>query len=91
VGYTYNIRSGDGPDQHLEGLHFVVRYIYWGRNGTNRPMEGNSMKIGDLVTLKGSVAVLGLIVSLSENWVKVSWKVPGISHIQTHEKLVVVA
>ena len=49
------------------------------------------MKIGDLVTLKGSVAVIGLIVGLSENLVKVSWKEPGISHIQTHEKLMVVA
>jgi len=54
-------------------------------------MEGNSMKIGDLVTLKGSATVIGLIVGLSENLVKVSWKVPGISHIQTHEKLMVVA
>ena len=69
----------------------MVCHIYWGRNGTNGPMEGNSMKIGDLVTLKGSATVIGLIVGLSENLVKVSWKVPGISHIQTHEKLMVVA
>ena len=69
----------------------MVRHIYRGRNGTNGPMEGNLMKIGDLVTLKGSAAVVGMIVGLSANLVKVSWKVPGISHIQTHEKLMVVA
>jgi hypothetical protein len=54
-------------------------------------MEGNSMKIGDLVTLKDGAAVVGMIVGLTANLVKVSWKVPGISHIQTHEKLMVVA
>jgi len=69
----------------------VVRHIYRGRNGTNGPMEGNSMKIGDLVTLKDGAAVVGMIVGLTANLVKVSWKVPGISHIQTHEKLMVVA
>ena len=69
----------------------MVCHIYRGRNGINGSMEGNLMKIGDLVTLKGSAAVIGLIVGLSENLVKVSWKVPGISHIQTHEKLMVVA
>ena len=69
----------------------MVCHIYRGRNGIDGPMEGNLMKIGDLVTLKGSAAVIGLIVGLSENLVKVSWKVPGISHIQTHEKLMVVA
>ena len=69
----------------------MVRHIYWGRNGTNGPMEGNSMKIGDLVTLKDGASVVGMIVGLTANLVKVSWKVPGISHIQTHEKLMVVA
>jgi len=69
----------------------VVRHIYRGRNGTNGPMEGNSMKIGDLVTLKDGAAVVGMIVGLTANLVKVSWKVPGISHVQTHEKLMVVA
>ena len=69
----------------------MVRHIYRGRNGTNGPMEGNSMKIGDLVTLKDGAAVVGMIVGLTANLVKVSWKVPGISHVQTHEKLMVVA
>ena len=49
------------------------------------------MKIGDLVTLKDSAAVVGMIVCLTAHLVKVSWKGPGISHIQTHEKLMVVA
>ena len=69
----------------------MVCHIYRGRISINGSMEGNLMKIGDLVTLKGSAAVIGLIVGLSENLVKVSWKAPGISHIQTHEKLMVVA
>ena len=69
----------------------MVRHIYRGRNGTNGPMEGNSMKIGDLVTLKDGATVVGMIVGLTANLVKVSWKRPGISHIQTHEKLMVVA
>ena len=69
----------------------MVCHIYRGRISINGSMEGNLMKIGDLVTLKGSAAVVGMIVGLSENLVKVSWKVPGISHIQTHEKLMVVA
>ncbi len=49
------------------------------------------MKIGDLVTLKDGAPVVGMIVGLTANLVKVSWKTPGISHIQTHEKLMVVA
>ena len=69
----------------------MVCHIYRGRISINGSMEGNLMKIGDLVTLKGSAAVVGMIVGLSANLVKVSWKVPGISHIQTHEKLMVVA
>ena len=69
----------------------MVCHIYRGRISINGSMEGNLMKIGDLVTLKGSDAVVGMIVGLSANLVKVSWKVPGISHIQTHEKLMVVA
>ena len=69
----------------------MVCHIYRGRISINGSMEGNLMKIGDLVTLKGSAAVVGMIVGLSANLVKVSWKGPGISHIQTHEKLMVVA
>ena len=69
----------------------MVCHIYRGRISIDGSMEGNLMKIGDLVTLKDSVSVVGLIVGLSENLVKVSRNAPGISHIQTHEKLVVVA
>ena len=69
----------------------MVCHIYWGRISINGSMEGNLMKIGDLVTLKDGAAVVGMIVGLTANLVKVSWKVPGISHIQTHEKLMVVA
>ena len=48
------------------------------------------MKIGDLVTLRESASIVGMIVGLSADWVKVSWKAPGISHRQTQENLMVV-
>ena len=48
------------------------------------------MKIGDLVTLRGKASAVGMIVGLSAEWVKVSWKGPGVSHRQTQENLMVV-